>query len=216
MCPPILFQDIAPKSLRCGRIAQLGEHLPYKQRVIGSSPIVPTTFLFKGYSAMRFDLLPILNADGRRLSVDAELDFVGKEEQGAVFLTPVRVTGEFLNIGGSIEFEARVSCRVRYECDRCLESYEDDFACSFKEIFKKEDVKNGDEQSPDVIILEGTAVELDEIVLLNIIVHLPHKHLCKNDCKGLCPNCGQNLNLGSCDCDMRPTDPRFDILDKLL
>ncbi len=165
---------------------------------------------------MKFDLLPILNADGRRLTLDAELDFIGREEQGAVFLTPVRVTGEFLNIGGRIELDAKADCRLRFECDRCLEGYEVDFSCSFKEIYKKEDARCEDEQNPDTIVLEGTAVDLDEIVLLNIIVHLPLKHLCNEDCKGLCPNCGQNLNLGECDCDNRPIDPRFDILDKLL
>ncbi|MBO4941129.1 MAG: DUF177 domain-containing protein [Clostridia bacterium] len=165
---------------------------------------------------MKFDLLPILNADGRRLMLDVELDFAGREEQGAVFLTPVRVTGEFLNIGGRIELEAKADCRLGYECDRCLESYEAVFSCSFKEIFKKEDAKREDEQSSETIVLEGTAIDLDEVVLLNMIVHLPLKHLCKDDCKGLCSNCGQNLNLGECDCDTRPTDPRFDVLDKLL
>jgi len=121
-----------------------------------------------------------------------------------------------LNIGGSIELVAKASCRLRYECDRCLENFESDFECSFKEIFKKEDTKTEDDQNPDAVILEGTSVDIDKIVLLNIIVNLPVKRLCSENCKGLCMNCGQNLNVSDCGCDTRPTDPRFDILDKLL
>ncbi len=165
---------------------------------------------------MKFDLLPILYDDGRRLPLELELDFVGQEEDGAKFLTPVSVKGVFVNIGGSIELSAEVSCRMEYFCDRCSESFEEDFGCSFEEVFKKEDTRDQDSQNPDAIILEGTSVEIDEIVLENIIVNLPLKRLCKEDCKGLCANCGQNLNDSACGCDTRPTDPRFDILDKLL
>ncbi|MBE7022952.1 MAG: DUF177 domain-containing protein [Ruminococcaceae bacterium] len=165
---------------------------------------------------MKFDLLPILNADGRRLPLKTELDTVGCEEQGAKFLTPVSVSGEFVNIGGSIELKAKASCTVEYACDRCCETFQSDFECSFEEVFKKEDARVGDDQNPDAVILSGTAVEIDEIVLANIFVNLPTKRLCHEECKGLCPNCGQNLNQSECCCDTRPADPRFDILDKLL
>jgi len=165
---------------------------------------------------MKFDLLPILNADGRKLPLNLELDFVGREECGAKFLTPISVVGEFVNIGGSIELKATASCRMEYTCDRCCETYESDFECSFEEIFKKEDSRVGDDHNPDAILLTGTAIEIDEIVPANVFVNLPTKCLCKEECKGLCPECGQNLNQAECGCDTRPTDPRFDILDGLL
>ncbi len=165
---------------------------------------------------MKFDLLPILNADGRRLPLNLELDLIGKEEDGARFLTPVSVTGEFVNIGGSIELCAKAVCRVEYVCDRCCETFESDFCCSFEEVFKKEDVRVEDDQNPDAVILTGTAIDIDEIVLANVLVNLPTKRLCMDDCKGLCAECGHNLNQSECGCDTRPVDPRFDILDKLL
>ncbi len=165
---------------------------------------------------MKFDLLPILNADGRKLPLNLELDFAEYEEQGARFLTPVSVTGEFVNIGGSVEFEGTASCLMQYSCDRCCETFKDDFSCSFKEIFKKEDSRVEDVKNPDAVVLEGTAIEIDDIVLANVLVNLPTKRLCQEGCKGLCPHCGHNLNQSPCDCDTRPTDPRFDILNKLL
>ncbi len=165
---------------------------------------------------MKFDLLPILNADGRRLPLNLELDFSEREENGARFLTPVSVVGEFVNIGGCIELKAKASCRMEYQCDRCCETFEADFECSFEEVFKKEDARVQDDNNPDAVILSGTAIEIDDIVPANVIVNLPTKRLCHEECKGLCPNCGQNLNQSDCCCDNRPTDPRFDILDKLL
>ena len=165
---------------------------------------------------MKFDLLPILNADGRKLPLNLELDLIGREENGAKFLTPVSVTGEFVNIGGSIELSAKADCGLEYMCDRCCETFESEFTCSFEEVFKKEDTRVEDDNNPDAVILAGTAVEIDEIVLANVLVNLPTKRLCKEECKGLCAICGQNLNQSECSCDSRPTDPRFDILDKLL
>ncbi len=162
---------------------------------------------------MKFDLLPIINADGRKLSLETELDFSGMSEVNVTFLSPVHVSGEFVNIGGSIELKGLISCKVEYSCDRCCETYDADFECSFEELFKKEDVRNED-NNPDAVILEGTVVDIDEIVFNNIVVNLPLKRLCSDDCKGLCTNCGQNLNKGMCGCDTRTVDPRFDALDK--
>ena len=165
---------------------------------------------------MKIDLLPILNADGRKLPLDIELDFVGKTEQDARFLTPIKVVGQFANIGGSIELSATASCRLELFCDRCCDAFESDFECSFEEVFKKEDARVENDKNPDAVILSGTAVDICEVVTNNIVLNLPFKRLCSEGCKGLCANCGQNLNEGDCGCDTRPTDPRFDILDGLL
>ena len=197
----------------CGRIAQLGEHLPYKQRVIGSSPIVPTTFYFLRIAEMILDLSPIINFEGKRLNFDTELDFCGETHPGLRFLKPVKVSGSVLNIGGSLELSAKVSAVLSFECDRCCETFSQEFECSFDEVLKKETSK-GDDKNLDAIYFEGNAIELEDIVLANIIVELPSKHLCSEECKGLCAECGKNLNHGKCDCDMRSTDPRFDVLDK--
>ena len=162
---------------------------------------------------MKFDLLPIINADGRKLPLNTELDFSGMSEVGVTFLSPVRVSGEFVNIGGSIELKGLISCKAEYSCDRCCETYDADFECSFAELFKKEEAGNED-NNPDAVILAGTIVDIDEIVFNNIVVNLPLKRLCSEGCKGLCANCGQNLNKGECGCDTRPVVPRFDALDK--
>ncbi len=161
---------------------------------------------------MILDLSPIVNIDGKRLDIDTEIAFDG-DASGLCFVKPVKVLGQMVNMGGSLELSAKVSAVIRYTCDRCLEDFEKEFECSFEEVLKKEDTRLEDE-NPDAIYFQGNSVEFDDIVLNNIIVSLPLKNLCSDDCKGLCPECGQNLNLGRCRCDTRTTDPRFDVLDK--
>ena len=67
-----------------------------------------------------------------------------------------------------------------------------------------------------VIISKDGYIDADEALTEQILLELPLKHLCKEDCKGLCPKCGTDLNKGSCCCDTSDPDPRFDVLRKLL
>ncbi len=164
---------------------------------------------------MMLDLSSIMNVDGKKQGFDLEFDFVGKNESGAIFLTPVSVSGRLVNIGGSLELSAVAKTCLGFECDRCCESFEEDFECSFEEVLKKEDEKaDSDDKNPDAIYFRGNSIELDELVLNNVLLSLPLKRLCKETCRGLCANCGKNLNLGDCGCDTRTVDPRFEALDK--
>ncbi len=155
-----------------------------------------------------------MNADGKRLALDVQLDFSEKDADGAEFLSPVSVRDSLVNIGGSIELEAEVSANVRYVCDRCCEKFDSTLTFRMKELLRKEETDSEAELNPDVIYFKGSFAELDEIVLENIFLNLPVKRVCKPDCRGLCPMCGRNLNRGECECDTRTADPRFDVLDK--
>ena len=65
------------------------------------------------------------------------------------------------------------------------------------------------------ILVEQGQLDVDELVVSDILLSLPMKHLCLPDCKGLCPTCGRNLNEGPCGCK-KPIDPRLEALGKLL
>ncbi len=73
-----------------------------------------------------------------------------------------------------------------------------------------------DEGNDDYIETPDFTVELDEVVITDILLNLPQKNLCKEDCKGLCPTCGVNLNTGSCACSGKTVDPRLEILKQLM
>ncbi len=163
---------------------------------------------------MTVDLLPIINIEGKPLQIKGTIDFSDKNENGVFFKDKADITASFTVLGGSVNLSAKVSCSVEYMCDRCGELYDDTLEFEFEEILKKEaPAENQEDLSPDVIFFTGNTVSLDEIVYRNIFMALPSKKLCKEDCKGLCPVCGQNLNTGACSCTAEATDPRFDVLD---
>ena len=64
------------------------------------------------------------------------------------------------------------------------------------------------EDQDDYIVLPDLVLELDALAEEDLVLNLPSKVLCQEDCKGLCPTCGKNLNDGPCDCK-EPVDPRL-------
>ena len=59
---------------------------------------------------------------------------------------------------------------------------------------------------------EESGLLLEDVVREQVLLSLPSRTLCKADCQGLCPRCGQNLNLAHCSCDQTPSDPRWNAL----
>ena len=164
---------------------------------------------------MTVDLLSIANIEGKVLNKNDEIDFSSLNGFDFSFKAPVEVQASFVSLGGEINLSCKVNALVEYVCDRCLTTFGDTLDIEFSEVLKKETpFDDGENKNPDVIFYTGNAIDLDEIVYNNIYMNIPTKKLCDEDCKGLCPHCGKNLNDGGCSCDTRETDPRFDILDK--
>ena len=164
---------------------------------------------------MTVDLLSIINIEGKSLSQKGEIDFSDKNEFDVRFPNPVIVDATFTVLYEGISLKAKVFADLVYVCDRCGEEFSGSLEFEFEEILKKEaSVQDADDPNPDVILFSGSCVELDEIVYKNLFMNIPTKKLCNTDCKGLCPQCGKNLNKGDCGCTASETDPRFDVLDK--
>ncbi|MFW5872616.1 MAG: YceD family protein, partial [bacterium] len=85
---------------------------------------------------------------------------------------------------------------------RCLEKFEYNFNIDIEKELNKLDIKDIKE------------VDIRQILKSNIFLDLPIKPLCSEDCKGLCPQCGQNLNKGDCNCERDIIDPRLAKLEK--
>ena len=80
--------------------------------------------------------------------------------------------------------------------------------------YTSQDLKVGSRNSFTITLREDSKT-LDEVVVTDLLLALPTKHLCREDCRGLCPHCGKNLNEGECGC--RPdVDPRLAVLEQLL
>ena len=65
-------------------------------------------------------------------------------------------------------------------------------------------------------ILEGETIDLTELVRQMLVLNVPARSLCRPDCRGVCPHCGQDLNQGECACDQQEIDPRLEALRELL
>lgn len=128
------------------------------------------------------------------------------------YLTPLKVKGRVVNSAGILTLEAELDIRVLCRCDRCSKEYED------RKRLKISAVLSNDPQSmdnPDIFMLDGESADLDEIVRTIFILEMDTKFLCREDCKGICPICGKDLNEGPCKC--KPDiDPRLAVLKQLL
>ena len=81
------------------------------------------------------------------------------------------------------------------------------------EIEIEESISKNEQEDESIITLEeGDVLDIRDVVLNDIYLALPLKALCKEDCKGLCQNCGANLNLGQCSCNQEDLDLRFSAL----
>ena len=128
----------------------------------------------------------------------------------------VRVTGRLSGAGGGrYYFSGRIAGTAETSCRRCL----GDASASVNEEVHFLYAPAGDETAdddPDVYTLDGraTAVDLRAAVRESWVLAAPQYTLCRDDCKGLCPNCGADLNDGPCDCGEK-TDARWDSLKQL-
>ena len=162
---------------------------------------------------MRLDLRPILRTPGASLPFQFQLDLSGMDFYGArPFAHPVRVSGAVRNMAGALSLEGTAETTLELVCDRCLKPFSQDLALPVSTLLAEE---LEDEENDEIVLLEDGAADLDEIFTTALVLSMDAKHLCSEDCKGLCPTCGADLNLGPCQCRKEP-DPRFAALAQLL
>lgn len=114
------------------------------------------------------------------------------------------------NIGtGKALVSGTVSMILRIPCDRCLEEVKVPLSFEFtQETTSPEVTEQADEQEKQSF-LQGYELDIEALVNSEILVNMPVKVLCKPDCKGICKQCGHNLNEGDCGCDTFVPDPRM-------
>ncbi|EKU70421.1 DUF177 domain-containing protein [Selenomonas sp. F0473] len=127
------------------------------------------------------------------------------------FCGDIHVAGTVMNTGRTFRVEGRVTACKAFVCDRCLAEGRRDVAHDFSEDYAK---TTG--EADEFTVFDGDEIVIDTLVRDTLLVAEPLRELCKSDCKGLCPVCGQNLNEGPCGCDTFVPDPRLAALESLL
>ncbi len=135
-------------------------------------------------------------------------------------LSPLRISGEVRRIEGGYALEADLVYSGELECSRCLAGYsfEEDEVFSLVLYPRSGATAEELELTPrdlDVLYYGDSVVPLAPIAEERVQMALPMKPLCKPDCRGLCPTCGKDKNLGACACTTETIDPRWEALKAL-
>ena len=132
------------------------------------------------------------------------------------FRQPVRLEGEVSDDAGAITLSATIHAHVTTRCARCGKPVEYDKETDVEFLLVKELEGEEDDLRDDVYLVESDMVELDDILIPELILDMEMAVVCDEDCKGLCPKCGKNLNQGDCGCVVKEVDPRLAVLQKFL
>ena len=162
---------------------------------------------------MILDLEPIFNNEGMVKEFSYELDLSEQELSGVKpFSTPVRVSGSVGNHTGVVELSAKADFDLDMDCDRCAKPIK---LALTADVFHTLVTSLNDEANDELLLINELRFDLDPLVTEDIFLELPSKFLCSEDCKGVCPKCGKDLNTGSCSCE-KEIDPRLAALKQLL
>jgi uncharacterized protein len=158
------------------------------------------------------DVSSILKDLGGKIDISGSVDVPCDEFSDIKIITPVQIDGNITNNGKTMELSAHANCRASTVCARCLKDIEIKLDFDITEMLAQGENQYDDE----VYTFEHDSVDLTEIVINNILMNISGKYLCKEDCKGLCPKCGNDLNNSDCGCDTAVIDPRWAALANIM
>ncbi len=175
---------------------------------------------------MKIDISPILSGKVSVLPFSFELpaDFEGAPlpPAGTSLTSPIRVTGRLRDSGSCIMLDLDAEADYKAPCDRCAKETAGVVRCSLKRIVADRAVLTDGADEDDYFVATDGMLDLDAETAEELMLSFPTQILCREDCRGVCPVCGQDLNLGDCGCGNGDgsgddgIDPRWRGLQKLL
>ena len=174
---------------------------------------------------MKLDLNEIAAHLGKRIKYEINEKPLVDAESGLKCVEPITGSIAFTNTGRTIDVRGKFSTAIEVECGRCLRPYTISVSGTIEEELPLEgmpwvpEVAEDEEELPEdekEPLFEDNIFDLDEYLRQSILVSVPIKLLCDEECKGLCPLCGANLNDGSCECQPEVTESPFGALASLL
>jgi uncharacterized protein len=132
------------------------------------------------------------------------------------------VSGQIRRKGADVEVQGHLETCVQVECDRCLKPIQlpvnSDFSLEYITGSEYEASHTAEltEDLMSVAVFDGESIDLDEIAKEQILLLVPTRSLCKEDCKGICLTCGADRNSSECNCQQSDIDPRWGALKNLV
>jgi uncharacterized protein len=148
---------------------------------------------------MQIDLRQIFELEGESLELTHSLDLSHVEFSSLnPFESPVEISAKICNRSNIVTIHYTAQFTMKYLCDRCLSEQTKDWKMCFEHVLVH---RLFGDNTDEYILVEGYMLNLSELVESDILLELPTKMLCKEDCKGLCQKCGKDLNEGECNCE---------------
>lgn len=157
---------------------------------------------------------------GVRFGQDVEIPPFSWEGGDVVSCRPVRTEGSLRRTRRGIELKARFSTTAHLHCARCLTAFDRNVEGDFRLLLVPppaegdevlEPVPEGDPDEADLYPLEFDQVDMAAVLREQVDLALPYRVLCRDECRGLCPRCGTDLNFSECRCEPEP-DARWESL----
>ncbi len=144
----------------------------------------------KGGFVMLIDISSVKKETGSSMQISEKLDLTDYDPA----FSEVSVEGKIRNIAGVLTFKAEMKGRYDSVCDRCLAPAQVDLTAHVDTIF------DGDCAKDDSVTFENGKIDISKTVYDALALELPIRILCSEDCKGICPGCGADLNHEECRC----------------
>ena len=169
---------------------------------------------------MRVSLSEIINLNGMAREVDAEYTPVSfscnGSDYGFISKSPVHMRLSKLS-PRSVRLCVQFECVLSAECSRCLDKVSLPYDLHTELDLVLDDGGGACTVDDDekLSYVEGFELDIDGFIKEELMLGLPLQVLCSDDCRGLCPVCGNNLNKGECGCDRFVPDPRMSAIRDL-
>ena len=141
------------------------------------------------------------------------------------FREPLTISVKAFKVRELYQVEGYFQTRIRIECSRCLKDFDTPLASDFALTYTKEvpglmdvlDEKEIELKLGEIGLLHfrGEEINLQQGIQEQVVMAFPLQPLCDENCKGLCPNCGSDLNQGDCGCKREPSTNKFAVLKDL-
>ena len=155
-----------------------------------------------------------------QFSDELQPETIALEEEAARLIGPAKMNGTITKTDVRYKIDGKIGFQIKIDCTRCLQPIASDQTIDFSVAYvSPEDYGNSvetelKEDDLEVAIFEDNKIDLAELAREQILLSLPTRFLCKEDCKGLCPKCGINKNMQTCRCEEKEIDPRWEALKK--
>lgn len=169
---------------------------------------------------MKLDLSEIARVGG--MHATQEIEEQCPQDLGFECTGTVKGKLEFTNAGNLLLITGDIKTELKLQCSRCLVDMTLPVEAKIEEEFRLEKLGDAvrvlplEEEDAESELVKDNILDIQEVIRQNLLLELPIQPLCRPDCRGLCPTCGENLNLRKCACPPAEPESPFKVLGELL